>query len=49
MTVRSSLGHENHDGSAYSDECGEPLTRAAPVATAEIGRATSREREWRRV
>jgi hypothetical protein len=34
MTVRCSLGHENPDGSAFCDECGEPLAGAAPVATA---------------
>lgn len=34
MTVRCSLGHENPDGSAFCDECGEPLTASAPVATA---------------
>ena len=34
MTVRCSLGHENPDGSAFCDECGEPLSGAAPVATA---------------
>lgn len=34
MTVRCSLGHENPDGSAFCDECGEPLEGAAPVATA---------------
>lgn len=34
MTVRCSLGHENPDGSAFCDECGEPLQTAAPVATA---------------
>ena len=34
MTVRCSLGHENPDGSAFCDECGEPLSNAAPVATA---------------
>src|SRR5947209_8826920 len=34
MTVQCSLGHENPDGSAFCDECGEPLTGAAPVATA---------------
>lgn len=33
MTVRCSLGHENPDGSAFCDECGEPLTGAAPGAT----------------
>lgn len=34
MTVRCSLGHENPDGSAFCDECGEPLAGAVPVATA---------------
>lgn len=34
MTVLCSLGHENPDGSAFCDECGEPLSGAAPVATA---------------
>jgi hypothetical protein len=34
MTVRCSLGHENPDGSAFCDECGEPLTGAAPVEVA---------------
>lgn len=34
MTVRCSLGHENPDGSAFCDECGEPLSNVAPVATA---------------
>jgi hypothetical protein len=34
MTVRCSLGHENPDGSAFCDECGEPLAGAAPEATA---------------
>jgi hypothetical protein len=34
MTIRCSLGHENPDGSAFCDECGEPLQTAAPVATA---------------
>ena len=33
MPVRCSLGHENPDGSAFCDECGEPLAGAAPVAT----------------
>ena len=32
MSVKCSQGHENPDGSAFCDECGEPL--AAPVATA---------------
>jgi hypothetical protein len=30
MSVRCSLGHENPDGSAFCDECGEPLAGAAP-------------------
>ncbi len=34
MTVRCSLGHENPDGSAFCDECGEPLSGAVPVAVA---------------
>lgn len=34
MTIKCSLGHENPDGSAFCDECGEPLASAAPVATA---------------
>ncbi|HVB75568.1 MAG TPA: FHA domain-containing protein [Ktedonobacteraceae bacterium] len=34
MTVRCSLGHENPDGSAFCDECGEPLASSAPVAVA---------------
>ena len=32
MSVRCSLGHENPDGSAFCDECGEPLSGAAPAA-----------------
>ncbi|HLX59076.1 MAG TPA: FHA domain-containing protein [Ktedonobacteraceae bacterium] len=35
MTVRCSLGHDNPDGSAFCDECGEPLASAAPVAVAQ--------------
>lgn len=34
MSVRCSLGHENPDGSAFCDECGEPLSSAAPAAAA---------------
>lgn len=34
MTIHCSLGHENPDGSAFCDECGEPLEGAASVATA---------------
>ncbi len=29
MSVRCSLGHENPDGSAFCDECGEPLSGAS--------------------
>jgi len=29
MSVRCSLGHDNPDGSAFCDECGEPLSSAA--------------------
>ncbi len=29
MSVKCSLGHDNPDGSAFCDECGEPLTGAA--------------------
>lgn len=36
MTVRCSLGHENPDGSAFCDECGEPLTGTAPDATVAV-------------
>ena len=31
MTIRCSQGHENPDGSAFCDECGEPLNANAPV------------------
>jgi FHA domain/Double zinc ribbon len=34
MVVYCSLHHENPDGSAFCDECGEPLAGAAPDATA---------------
>jgi hypothetical protein len=34
MSVRCSLGHENPDGSAFCDECGEPLNTATPDETA---------------
>jgi hypothetical protein len=34
MTVKCSLGHENPDGSAFCDECGEPLANAAPAPAA---------------
>ncbi|HLG63161.1 MAG TPA: FHA domain-containing protein [Ktedonosporobacter sp.] len=32
MTIKCSLGHENPDGSAFCDECGEPLSSAPSVA-----------------
>ncbi len=35
MSVRCSLGHENPDGSAFCDECGEPLNSAAPAAPSD--------------
>jgi pSer/pThr/pTyr-binding forkhead associated (FHA) protein len=34
MSVVCSLGHVNPDGSAFCDECGEPLNTAAPAAVA---------------
>jgi ribosomal protein L40E len=34
MPVHCSLGHENPDGSAFCDECGEPLNVAPPTASA---------------
>ncbi len=34
MPIQCSLGHENPDGSAFCDECGEPLAASAPVASA---------------
>lgn len=37
MTVRCTSGHENPDGSAFCDECGEPL--AAAVAPADASSA----------
>ena len=33
MTVKCSLGHENPEGSAFCDECGEPLSGAASAPT----------------
>jgi FOG: FHA domain len=41
MSVRCSLGHENPDGSAFCDECGEPLGGAAPVAASAPAPAVS--------
>lgn len=41
MSVRCSLGHENPDGSAFCDECGEPMSSAAPAAPeAQMPQAT---------
>ncbi|GAC1401465.1 MAG: FHA domain-containing protein [Ktedonobacteraceae bacterium] len=37
MSVVCSLGHVNPDGSAFCDECGEPLNTAAPTAGAQQG------------
>ncbi len=46
MTVKCSLGHDNPDGSAFCDECGEPLntptvadtgTPVAPAAAPAVG------------
>src|SRR3989442_1665965 len=34
MPVYCSLHHENPDGSAFRDECGEPLTGATPSPAA---------------
>ncbi len=34
MSIKCSLGHDNPDGSAFCDECGEPLNAAPAVATA---------------
>ncbi len=36
MSVRCSQGHENPDGSAFCDECGEPLAAPAPSFSAPI-------------
>ncbi|HZO74186.1 MAG TPA: FHA domain-containing protein [Ktedonobacteraceae bacterium] len=33
MTIKCSLGHENPDGSAFCDECGEPLSSASSAAS----------------
>ncbi len=32
MSVRCSLGHDNPDGSAFCDECGEPLNTSTPAS-----------------
>jgi predicted component of type VI protein secretion system len=36
MSIRCSLGHENPDGSAFCDECGEPLSSAVPAAAPAV-------------
>jgi hypothetical protein len=36
MSVRCSQGHENPDGSAFCDECGEPLAGPGPALGAAI-------------
>lgn len=36
MSVRCSQGHDNPDGSAFCDECGEPLAAPASVMSATI-------------
>jgi hypothetical protein len=41
MVVYCSLHHENPDGSAFCDECGEPLASAAPDPTVAANPATS--------
>lgn len=41
MVVYCSLHHENPDGSAFCDECGEPLASATPDATAAASPAAS--------
>lgn len=41
MVVYCSLHHENPDGSAFCDECGEPLASAAPDPTATASPAAS--------
>jgi len=41
MTVYCSLHHANPDGSAFCDECGEPLPSTAPEASAAAPVSTS--------
>ena len=36
MSVRCSQGHDNPDGSAFCDECGEPLAAPVPAMAATI-------------
>ena len=37
MSIRCSQGHENPDGSAFCDECGEPLTATSAPSGASVG------------
>lgn len=41
MAVYCSLGHENPDGSAFCDECGEPLSGAQPDPNAAAATVSS--------
>ena len=41
MAVYCSLGHENPDGSAFCDECGEPLAGAQPDPNAAAATASA--------
>lgn len=42
MSIKCSLGHDNPDGSAFCDECGEPLGGAVAVAApADAGAAAA--------
>jgi hypothetical protein len=48
MSIKCSLGHENPDGSAFCDECGEPLggavaTAASPDASVQASGTTAGE------
>jgi len=40
MPVKCSLGHENPDGSAFCDECGEPLHATPAVAAVSVSAPT---------
>lgn len=40
MTIRCSQGHDNPDGSAYCDECGEQLDAGFSVAPADASAVT---------
>jgi len=41
MTIRCSQGHENPEGSAFCDECGEQLGAAYATAPADAATATT--------